>query len=102
MYPAFSLRYHDIDPAGLDVRKELLEGGSLHRAAGDAAVVVAGPDQPPALPGLTLDVGLAGLALGIERVEVPLQALLGGFAGVDRAMRAVPSENPIRRGNSRV
>ena len=80
--------HHDIDPAGLDVGKQLLEGGSLHRAAGNPTIVVAGSDQPPTLAGLTLDVGLAGLALGIERVEFLLQSLLGRFAGVDRAMRS--------------
>jgi len=70
------VRAGDIDLAGLDIREELFEGGPLHRAAGNPAVVVAGFDQPPALAGLTLDIGLTGLALGIERVEVLLQALL--------------------------
>ena len=39
----------------------------------------------PSLRGLTLYIGLAGIALGIERVELQFQAMLGGFAGVDGA-----------------
>src|SRR6476619_6381444 len=35
--------------------------------------------------GLTLDVGLAGLPLGIKRVELEVEIMLGRFAGVDRA-----------------
>ena len=44
-----------------------------------------GADQLPALVGLALDVGLGGLALIVERVELLLQAMLGRDAGVDRA-----------------
>ena len=59
--------------------------GPLQRAAGEAAVVVGVADQRPALGALAGDVGLAGLALGVQRVELLLQPLLGGLAGVDRA-----------------
>lgn len=34
---------------------------------------------------LALDVGLAGLPLGIERVEGEIEIMLGRFARVDRA-----------------
>ena len=43
------------------------------------------PDQRPALVRLALDVGLGRLALGVERVEVLLQPLVGGDPGVDGA-----------------
>ena len=76
---------HDVDQALADIGQQPLQRRPLHVAAGEAAVVVGGLDQPPALAGLALDERLAGLALGIERVEVLLQPLLGGFAGVDRA-----------------
>ena len=36
---------------------------------------------------LALDVGLAGLALGIERVEGKVEVMLGRLAGVDGAAR---------------
>ena len=65
--------------------KQPLQGGPLQRAAGDAAVVVAVADQHPALGPLAGDIGLAGLALGVEGVELLLEPFLGGFAGVDGA-----------------
>jgi hypothetical protein len=37
--------------------------------------------------GLALNVGFASLALGIERVEVLFEAVLGGFSGIDGALR---------------
>jgi len=48
-------------------------------------VELAVTDQTPALVRLALDVGLAGLPLGIERVELEVEVMLGGLAGVDRA-----------------
>jgi hypothetical protein len=42
------------------------------------------PNQVPALMRLALDIGLAGLALGMERVEFEIKIMLGRFAGVDR------------------
>ena len=62
-----------------------LQRGPLQRAAGDAAVIVAIGHQQPAFGLLAGDVGLAGLALRIERVEVHVEAFLAGLAGVDRA-----------------
>ena len=62
-----------------------LQAGAFQRAAGDAAVVILIADQHPALGALAGDVGLAGLALGVERVELLLQPFLGGLARVDRA-----------------
>ena len=38
-----------------------------------------------ALMGLTLDIGFACLALGIEGVEVLFEAVLGRLPGIDRA-----------------
>jgi hypothetical protein len=35
------------------------------------------PDEFPVLPSLALDVGLAGVVLGVERVEVLFETLLG-------------------------
>ena len=39
---------------------------------------------------LALDIGLAGLALGIERVEFQVEIMIGGFARVDRAAKDLP------------
>jgi hypothetical protein len=76
---------HDIDPAVLDVGEKPLQTRPLQRAAGPAAIVISVGDQCPAFRPLALDAGLARLTLGIERVEVLLQALVGRLARVDGA-----------------
>ncbi len=73
-----------VDLARLDVRKQPLEAWPLKGSAGVASVVVARADRLPALPGLASNVGLASLALGVERVEALLEALLGGLPRVGR------------------
>ena len=74
-----------VDPVSANVVQQPPEGWPVHRAAGIAAVVIAGPDQLPALVGLALDLGFRGLSLIVERVELMLQAVLGRDAGVDGA-----------------
>jgi hypothetical protein len=77
---------HDrIDPVAPDVPEKPLQARPLHGGAREAAIVVGRLDEPPALMALTPDIGLAGLALGLEGVEILLQPLLGGLAGVDGA-----------------
>ena len=49
----------DVDPSGLHIDEQFLQGRPIHRAAGKAAIVVTVPDQPPALVSLALDVRLA-------------------------------------------
>src|SRR6266446_6867882 len=75
----------DVDPASLDVGKQLLQCRPLHVATREPAVVVAGSGQYPALVTLAADIGLASFALRLERVELLFEPFLGGFAGVDRA-----------------
>ena len=67
---------YSVDPVGLDIRKNPFQGGSLKGAAGDAAVIVHLGQRGPALVLLTEDKGFAGFPLGIERVEVLLEAVL--------------------------
>ena len=83
--PVDLVDHDDVDQPLLDVGEELLQGRALQRAAGEAAVVVGVADQRPAFGALAGDVGLAGLALGVQAVELLLEALLGRLAGVDRA-----------------
>ena len=64
--PVDLVDHHDVDQAGLDVGEQPLQRRALQRAAGEAAVVVAVAHQHPALGALAGDVGLAGLALGVE------------------------------------
>src|SRR5207249_7807470 len=61
----------------------------LHVTAREPAIIVAGFGQYPALVPLAADIGLAGFALRLQRVELLLKPFLGGFAGVDRAALAV-------------
>src|SRR5258706_611672 len=76
---------HNIDAAGLNVGHETFKGGAIERAAGHATVVIVVGDLDPTFPTLACDKGLAGLPLGVQRVELHLEAILTGFAGIDRA-----------------
>jgi hypothetical protein len=69
--------HHHVNQAVLDIREEPLQGRAVQRAAGDAAVVIVIAHQRPALRALTGDVGLASLALGVETIELLLEAFLG-------------------------
>ncbi len=81
---AIDLVDHDhIDPAGLYIRQQALQGRAVQGSTGAATVVVTLRQQLPTLMGLALDVGLTSLALGIQRVEVLLQARRGRLAGID-------------------
>ena len=77
---------HDhVDPAFLDIGEQLLQGGPLHRAAGEAAVVIAIAQKRPAFVRLAPDKSLRCLALVVEGVEVLFEPGVGGDAGIDRA-----------------
>ncbi len=74
-----------IDEPSIDVGQKGPQPWPIHRSAGEAAIVVdLGPDGP-ALADLRGDIGLACLALGLQAVELLVQALFGGLAGVDGA-----------------
>src|SRR6266481_3859201 len=53
-------------------------------ATREPAIIVAGSGQYPAFMLLAADIGFTSFVLRFERVELLLQPLLGGFAGVDR------------------
>jgi len=76
---------HCLDKTGVDVGQQALQGRAFHVAAGEAAVVVARFQAGPALALLAGHIGFAGLALGVQTVELLLQAFFGGLAGVDGA-----------------
>ncbi len=77
--------HDDIDLAAADIAQQPLQGRAVQGGTGQAAIVIAGPDQPPALLGLTLDIGLAGLPLGVEGIEFEVEIMLGRLARVDGA-----------------
>ena len=74
-----------VDPPGVDIGEQALEGRAFQRAARDAAVIVHLRQGHPAGALLAENIGVTGLALGIQRVELLLEPLLGGLAGVDGA-----------------
>ena len=78
---------HRVDLARADVGQQLLQGGTVEGGTGEGAVVIAGEDQPSTLVRLALDVSLASLALGVERVEFEVEVMLGRFAGIDGAAK---------------
>ena len=75
----------DLHPALSHFGQKLLQGRTIERGAGEPAIVIVLGQQAPALMGLALHIGLAGFALGIERVEGEVEVMLGRFAGVDGA-----------------
>ena len=97
--------HHHINRSGLYVAQEPLQGRAVHRPSREAAIIVVGFDQDPALMGLALDVGLGGLALRVERIEILLQPMLGRDPGVDGAAQTLDlplhhetSRRPKKRG----
>src|SRR3546814_20510431 len=77
----------DLQP-GLDVFKQGFQPRPFERSAGIPAVVVTFAHANPALSALAGDIGLAGLALGIEAVELHVQPFFAGFSGLDGAQHA--------------
>src|SRR6266404_2898941 len=65
--------------------EELLQGRAVERGSREGAIVIAVGDQAPALVRLTLYIRLTGLTLGIERIELEVEVMLGRLAGIDRA-----------------
>ena len=84
-------------PAGADIAEQALQAGALQGSARESAVVVAGGQRRPTLVALAADVGVAGLALRMEGVELLLEPLLEGLPGVDRAAtdRGAAADGPV-------
>lgn len=77
---------HDaIDLPGLHAGEKPPHGRPVHVAAAEPAVVVPVLEAGPAFALLARDVGLAGLPLGVEGVELLLQTLVGGLPSIDGA-----------------
>ena len=93
---------HDIDPALVDIGKEPLNGWSFEGGSRETAIVIQGGEGNPTLAGLTQYIGLASLALGIQRVEGLFETLLSRFARIDCAPNlllgygATPSDDSPR------
>ena len=75
----------DVDLPGADVVQQSLQVGAIGRPAGVSAIVIARSDQSPAGMGLTLYIGRGSIVLGIQRVELLIEPMVGGDPGVDGA-----------------
>ncbi len=83
---AVDLVDHDgVDLPGLDIGEQLPERGAVQGAARDAAIVIGLCEDRPPFMTLAKDEGLAGLALGIQRVEVLFQPFLRRLACIGSA-----------------
>src|SRR6202011_4927990 len=72
---------------GLDIGQQPFQSRPFRRSAGITAIVIEGGKGGPALVPLTLYIGVTGLALRMQGIEILLQSLLGRFPGVDRAAK---------------
>jgi hypothetical protein len=82
--PVHFVDHDDVDLTGPDLHQNVPQGRAVERGAREGAVIVVVGDKPPALVSLALDGGLTGFTLGIERVELEVEVMLGRFPGVDR------------------
>ena len=83
--PVHLVEHDDVYPRIFNVRQQPLQCGALHATAGVAPVIIRCLDDFPSFVLLARDIGLAGLPLGMERVELLVQTFLGRFAGIDGA-----------------
>src|SRR5262249_45761024 len=74
-----------------NVIEQLLQGRAVGGSARETAIVISGANQRPTGMGLTPDIGLRRIMLGVERVEVLIEARLGRHAGIDGAADGSPS-----------
>jgi hypothetical protein len=83
--PVELVDHHAVDLPGLDVSQQSPQGRPFERAAREAAVVIPDGEPLPSLVPLAGDIGFARLPLGIEGVELRVEAFVGGFPRVDGA-----------------
>src|ERR1700694_4763985 len=74
----------DVDLPGADSVQKLLKIGTVGGPAGVPSIVISGADQGPTSMGLAFDIGRGGVVLRVQRVELLVEAMLGGDTGIDR------------------
>ena len=70
--PVNLIDQHAIDLAGGDLFEQLLQGGTLHIAPAETAIIKASFNHGPAHMLLALDVGFRCFPLRVERIELLL------------------------------
>jgi hypothetical protein len=68
----------------LDVGQEPLQGRPVDGSTRDSAIIVHLGQRDPTLMLLAENKGFTGLALGVQRIEILLETLIGGFARINR------------------
>jgi hypothetical protein len=76
---------NDIDAVGANVIEEMLQGRAVGGSAGEAAIVVSGPNQCPTGMSLAAEIGLCRIILGVKRVKILIEAGLGRDPSIDGA-----------------
>src|SRR5260370_27231728 len=66
-----------------DIVQQSLQVGTIGGPAGITTVIISRPDHGPAGMGLALDVGGSGIVLSIQRIELLVESVFRGDAGVD-------------------
>jgi hypothetical protein len=72
---------NDIDPIGADVIEEPLQSRTVSGSARETTVVISSTNQCPTGMSLAADIRLRRIILGIERVEVLIEARLSRDPG---------------------
>ena len=75
----------NINEPRADIIEQSKQGRALHRTARQTTIIIGSRQKYPAFMFLAGDIGFAGIALGVQRVETLFQSLIRGFAGVDGA-----------------
>src|SRR5258708_14634322 len=66
-----------------DIVQQSVEVGKIGRPTGISAVIISRPDQGPAGMGLTLYISRRGIVLSVQRIELLVESVFRGDAGVD-------------------
>src|ERR1700730_5304949 len=75
----------EVNLPGAYIVQQSLQVRTVSRPARVSAIVVPRTDQGPAGMGLTLDIGGGSIMLGIQRVELLIESMIGRDPGINRA-----------------
>src|SRR5580692_6421173 len=75
-----------------DIVQQSLQVGTIGGSTRISAVIISRPDQGPAGMGLTFDISRGSFVLGVQRIELLVESVFRGDAGVDRT-----ADGPDRR-----
>ena len=84
---------HAFDSAVANVIQEMFKGGPIQATTAKATIVITLRKGNKPFAALAGDKGLRGLALRIERVELLIQTLVCGFAGIDGTTDSTTSDS---------